>query len=407
MSVLTMQNRPGGCYNRMVLYTDEAPENPTADLTLYVSSILTEDNVSRLKEFTDYLNGIGESLNLQEAVYHSQQVLGTDLLEELRVGAYSPLMRSLSASECMLTNEDPFYMDIVPSHFRVFTRNYFRGFTNQAIAKDCVKHRLFVSALYNLVYLLRYIKSLPEAWLLSLLLARVHDVPDSCLDNAKAAATGVLFDALTGDRHYWQRKPRVLPPVDRALMSTYYQLRDNIDYWDFSAYSRVPAMLHIILAAETTEFVKPDLPKSVLKEAPYGHEQTVTPLLPRTCKTWPLGTTGFYIPILHAVSDHYTNVMLYPATKECYLFLCKLYGVTPCDGITPLSHQDMMMWEALFHPHMLASITPVTNYYSDYTTGKIIFNKTASLTDYIPGLEPSDSPRYKVNEFEVPRRSIK
>lgn len=389
-----------------MFYANEPPENPKVELTLYVSSILTNDNIRRLKEFTDYLNDLGGSFNLQTVVYHCQQVLGPDLLKELRVGVYSPLMSKLSADEKMLDHGDPFALDALPYHFRVQGHSRCSGFRSLALGRDCILHRSFVSALYNFVYLLRFISNMSEAWILSLLLARVHDVPDSCLDNARAAVNGVVVNAMRRSENRWPLRPLILPPADNALLSTYYSI-NNANFWEFTSFHRASMMMYLILASDTSEYVPTELPANILEEYPLGYNtQTRTKLLPKTCGAIHFGTTAFVIPMLSAISAHHTKVLLLPATKECYKFLCGVYGVKQYDGITPMPAKDMIIFESLYQPQMFAKLNPISYRSSDNRTGKAIFNRTASLTEYIPGLEQSDSPKYMVNEFEIPRSNI-
>lgn len=409
MSVLT-RPKTETRYHNMVRFhlTDdpELPEHPDQPLTLYISSLLSGENVSRIADFVRHINALPREINLQEEAYNAQQMLGSDLMAELRLGSLSPLTQTLNIFERMLRKENPFAVIADRIGYKVLSTMWYYGFEDRKNRRkeDCILHRLFINALYNLVYLYPRIGVLSEAWLFAILLARVNDNPDSCLENAQIAVSTMLYNACKYYNYSWSGgKPIIVPPTDKRLLGTLNQVRRDIreGYHD---YQRPALMLHLILAPDTVPYEKPDIRSSVLIDIPTaGTNQTRTKLLPSHCIPFQLGTTDFYVPILDAISAHCTHVMLLPATKECYHFLCALYKLKPYDGITPLPPYFQTFYQAMYQPDMFVINCLLRNPLAEYDSGKIIFNKQASLTDYIPELPSSDSPQFMVNEFEVPR----
>ena len=400
MSVLTLHDTKSGYFNMLTLGWRDMPDNRKADLTLYVSSLLTEENVSRMAELVDYVAQLTGSFNLQEAAYATQQILGADLQAELRLSSLSPLFYLASYDTMLCYGSNPFNEMIIPAAYQQGT-SYPKGFYSDKYRYDCLHRRLLVNAFYNLAYLLRTIKKLTYAWPLAMLAARITEHPDSCMENALTALSTILYRRAE-EPIVNRRMPLIYPPKDAALLDTYYQLSANTHVVGRTA-TDGDLMLHLIFASDTTQYVTNNIPTSVLLESATGRTQSRTKLLPSTCQVLNLGNTGFGIPMLDALSAQGTHVFLLPATKECYRFLCTLYGIAPYDTITPLHKSDALIWKALFHPYMFSQVIELTNPLAEYKRGKTIHNKTAFLTDYIPDLPQTDSPQFMVNEFEVPR----
>ena len=404
MSVLTLPQSQATYHSLIDFEMHDRPIGLEQKLTLYVSSLLTDENVKRLKEFHTYVMSLPKTFNLQTAAYETQQILGKPLQDELRAGANTPTIMYYCGVN-MLVISNPFKAYIVPDQYRDNRSPYgHKAFWRDHYEKSCFKKNLLINALYNLTYLLDSIDRLGDAWLLAQLLARINSNEYPCLDNASAALSTKLFNISISADNTMKYYPSVLQPKDPALLDTYNQITGYIQS-QRNMFTSSALMLYLIMAADTEPYVSEVPQASVLVSSPGDNVlwQDKTEFLPTGCYAIIFRPMEFGIPALFAVSEHNTNVLLFPATPECYKFLCKLYSVKPYDGITPLQKYYKHLWETLFTPFLFSKIARVTYSKSTYSKGQMIFNKTASLTDYIPSLQHSDAPQYMVNEFEVPR----
>ncbi len=388
---------------------------PSGPLNIYPSSLLTVDNIQRLSRCVLHFESLDFSIfTLQDNVHELHRILGADLLRELQRGLNLPLYQ-LSDGHGRTAN--PFSTLVIPS---ALLRGYFPG-TLRSIydeaEKDLATYLAFTSSLYNLAYLNQTIPLIEYNWLFAQLLARI---PDQDVDIA-GALLGLVPDlykrctsytpGASTERHisYLER------PRDPKLLATYNQISYELDthcstYNGETSADKLMLLLFLISAPDTVPYA--DCPASVstmpvqrLVSYDSNHCQAATKLLPSSCYALCLGTTGFHIPALNAISQYGTNVLLFPATRECYRFLCKLYGLKPCDGITPLPDSYAMLWGSLFSPFTFCQVLRQERIRNANSTpfAQHIFNGEHSLTEYIPGMEYSDAPQYRVNEFEVPK----
>ena len=392
---------------------------PTGPVNIYPSSLLTMDNIQRLCKCILHLATMDFSVfTLQNTVYEIHKILGDDLLRELKLGLNLPLYRvSEQVNTSMVSVAgNPFTNLVVPARLR---RGYYSTHIHplyRATENDIALGKAFVSALYNLAYLNKTISLIEYSWLFAQLLARVPE-QDVDLGGASLCLVPDLYKRCADylpETSLLRKISHLERPRDPALLETYnqisYQMDTNCTTYNGETTVNKLMMLVFILAAPSTipyeDCPEPDTAMPVQYLTEYGSERTqsATKLLPGSCFVLDLGSTGFGIPAIHAVSQYGTNVLLFPATRECYLFLCKLYHVKPCDGITPLTGTSEMLWGTLFNPYIFSQVldqaevvNPHASEYADY-----VFNGQHSLTDYISGMEYSDAPQYRVNELEVP-----
>lgn len=393
---------------------------PTGPVNIYPSSLLTADNIQRLCKCILHLATMDFSVfTLQNTVYQIHNILGEDLLRELKLGLNLPLYRMSEIANTSMVSVagNPFTNLVVPARLR---RGYYSTHIHplhHATENDIALGKAFVSALYNLAYLNKTISLIEYSWLFAQLLARVPE-QDVDLGGASLCLVPDLYKRCTNyqpETSLFRKISHLERPRDPALLETYnqisYQMDTNCTTYNGETTVNKLMMLVFILAAPSTvpyeDCPEPvsAMPVQYLTDYDTTHTQSTTKLLPGSCFVLNLGTTGFGIPALSAVSQYGTNVLLFPATRECYVFLCKLYGIKPCDGITPLTGAYDMLWGSLFSPHTFIQVLRQVDIKNFYSTryGQYIFNDTHSLTEYIPGMEYSDAPQYRVNEFEVPK----
>lgn len=393
---------------------------PTGPVNIYPSSLLTDDNIQRLRKCILHLATMDFSVfTLQNTVYEIHKILGEDLLRELKLGLTLPLYR---ISERVYTSMvsvagNPFINLVVPPRIR---HGYYSTDIHplyRATENDPALSMAFTSSLYNLAYLNQSISLIEYSWLFAQLLARVPE-QDVDLGGASLCLVPDLYKRCANyqpETSLFRKISYLERPRDPALLETYNQISYQMDttcttYNGETTVNKLMLLVFILAAPSTVPYddcPEPGTTMPVQYLTDYGtaYTQSVTKLLPGSCFALRLGTTGFGIPALSAVSQYGTHVLLFPATRECYAFLCKLYGIKPCDGITPLTGSYDMLWGSLFSPHTFIQVLRqegITNFDST-RCAQYIFNDTHSLTEYIPGMEYSDAPQYRVNEFEVPK----